>query len=469
MEIKEKISEWVDAHRAELISDTARLVAVRSVRGEPAPDAPFGPGPKQALDTALALCREYGFAVRDYDGCVGTADLNDLPSNLDILGHLDVVGEGGGWETDPYTAVEKDDGCLYGRGTDDDKGPVAAAILAMRCVRELGVPLRHGVRLIMGTDEESGSGDLPHYYAVEKPAPNTFTPDSGFPVYNVEKGGYKPVFTMAWEKTDALPRVSSLAGGFRINVIPAEAKAVVLGMTPERLRRLSAALVEKCGVAAAFREVPDGAEMTVTGRQAHAASPWEGNNGLTALLWILASLPLADCSSSSAIRKLSAMFPHGDWLGEACGIARKDDVSGPLTLSFTLLTVTETGLSGQFDSRVPICAGDRNCRLVIEDRLGRLGFSVEGAMQKPHHTPGDGAFVRTLLACYETYTGKKGECRYTGGGTYVHDIEGGVAFGAGMPGFDSHLHGANERMNIADMLCAAKIFALAIARLCGEA
>ena len=53
-----------------------------------------------------------------------------------------------------------------------------------------------------------------------------------------------------------------------------------------------------------------------------------------------------------------------------------------------------------------------------------------------------------------------------GGGTYVHDIPGGVAFGAGMPGFESNLHGANERMNIADMLTAIKIFAQVIYDLC---
>ena len=45
----------------------------------------------------------------------------------------------------------------------------------------------HGnARLLMGTDEESGSGDLPFYYKVHAPAPGTFSPDSGFPLYNVE-------------------------------------------------------------------------------------------------------------------------------------------------------------------------------------------------------------------------------------------------------------------------------------------
>ena len=154
MTLQERISQWVDAHEAELIRDIGRLVAVKSVRGEPEPDAPFGPGPRAALDEALALCSEYGFATALYGGAVGTADMNALPARVDILGHLDVVAEGAGWDTPPYEAVLKGDGCLYGRGTDDDKGPIVMALFAMRCVRELGLPLRHGCRLIMGACSE---------------------------------------------------------------------------------------------------------------------------------------------------------------------------------------------------------------------------------------------------------------------------------------------------------------------------
>ena len=45
MTVKERISQWVDAHEQDMIRDIARLVAVKSVRGEPEPGAPFGPGP----------------------------------------------------------------------------------------------------------------------------------------------------------------------------------------------------------------------------------------------------------------------------------------------------------------------------------------------------------------------------------------------------------------------------------------
>ena len=467
-ELAAKISAWTDARRDELLRDIARVCAVRSVKGEAADGAPFGPGPRAALDEALSLCGEYGFATAIYGGAVGSADLDPaLPAGVDILGHLDVVGEGEGWDTDPYKCVLKDDGCFYGRGTDDDKGPVVMALYAMRCVRDLGVKLRSNARLIMGTDEESGSGDLPYYYRDHAPAPGTFTPDSGFPLYNVEKGRYAPEFTASWPKTEALPRVAAFRGGFRTNVIPADASADVLGMDPRALRALAEPKAAAMGVEVRVTPLPGGAAISVHGHQAHAASPWDGKNGLTALLAILAGAPLADCPSTGAVRALAALFPHGDWLGRACGIAQKDQVSGELTLSFTLLSFDETSLSGQFDSRVPVCATEENCRRAADAALERAGFAVKGTMTAPHHTPADSPFVRTLLRCYETFAGQPGACMLTGGGTYVHDIPGGVAFGAGMPDFSSNLHGANERICVEDSLKAVKIFALSIAELCG--
>ena len=159
-------------------------------------------------------------------------------------------------------------------------------------------------------------------------------------------------------------------------------------------------------------------------------------------------------------------MPFGDGEGKALGIAMADEVSGPLTLAFSLFKLTEEGCEGSFDSRVPLCAGDENCRAVAERRFTEAGFTFRGALRPPHHTPGDTPFVSAMLRSYETYSGRKGECLSMGGGTYVHDIPGGVAFGAAMPDFESNLHSANERMNIKDMLTAIKIFAQVIYDLC---
>ena len=130
-----------------------RLAAIPSVKGEPAPGAPFGPEVARCLDQALAIADQLGLHAHNYDGYVGTVDLNDKPDAVHILGHLDVVAAGEGWTvTEPYQPVAKA-GLLYGRGVADDKGPMAAALLAMAAVKQLGIPLKQNAKLILGTDE----------------------------------------------------------------------------------------------------------------------------------------------------------------------------------------------------------------------------------------------------------------------------------------------------------------------------
>ena len=147
---------------------------------------------------------------------------------------------------------------------------------------------------------------------------------------------------------------------------------------------------------------------------------------------------------------------------------QKKQNDGKLTAVLTLLEVTPTGLDGKVDSRVSLCATEENCLNVARASFESKGFTFEGAQHAPHHTPADSPFVQTLLKRYEQYSGLKGECHSTGGGTYVHDIPGGVAFGCTLPGFDTHLHGADERVRVSDLMVSAKMFAHIIIDLCGE-
>lgn len=469
MEMKSRIEAYWDApeQRKLLLNVLGRLVAVRSVRGEPEPDAPFGAGPAKCLDEALAICQELGFGTENDAHYVGCADLNDKETALHILAHLDVVGEGKGWDTDPYGMVEKD-GLIYGRGVADDKGPLVTALLAMKCVRDLGVELPTNVRLIMGTDEESGSEDLAHYFQAHPYAKYTFSPDAEFPLINIEKGSYKPVFTRSFAPTQASPRVVRMEGGFRINVIPGEAEAVLVGLTAPAVGADLARVAEETGVAFTATAEGDGCRILAKGVGGHASTPAVGNNAVTALLKLLSALPLAECDSTAAVQALSALFPHGDNEGKALGMAVADEISGETSVAFTLLSLDENGVRGQFDSRTCLAAKDENTRLPAEDALNRGGFQVSGAMHAPHHTPADAPIVSKLLRCYEEYTGIRGAKPLAiGGGTYVHNIPGGVAFGCEVEGFETNMHGPNEKVAVETLLLSGKIFTQAILDLCG--
>ncbi|MGN0968262.1 MAG: Sapep family Mn(2+)-dependent dipeptidase, partial [Oscillospiraceae bacterium] len=436
MDYKKQIDAYFDAKEEDLIAAVTRLCAIRSVKGEAAPGAPFGPGPAAALDEALKLADEMGLTTKNVEGYVGTADLNEKDTVLHILGHLDVVGEGTGWTVcEPYEPKVAD-GSIYGRGTSDDKGPMVAALMAMQCVKDLNVPLTHNARVILGTDEESGSEDIAYYYSKEPYAPYTFSPDADFPVINIEKGFYRPTFTMAWEPETEGPRVVSFHGGFRLNVVPAEAECVVEGLPMRGLYAVAMKVGQATGVEFRIKHLEnDRIQIKALGQGGHAMEPEKSRNAITALLSVLYVCPLKeDLASTRAVRALFELMPPKDTRGAGLGIDQKDELSGELTVAFTMLDMDDRGITGRFDSRVPICANEENCKKVTEASFAKYGYTCTGHMDAPHHTDANSPFVQTLLKCYEQYTGEKGQCLAIGGGTYVHDIPGGVAFGPVMPG-----------------------------------
>jgi succinyl-diaminopimelate desuccinylase len=469
---KKQISDWVDAHEQELIEDIKTLVRIRSDRMEPQPEMPFGEGPAKALSAALELAKGYGFQTGSYDGYVGTVDF--LPENdhhLDILSHMDCVPVADGWTvTEPFDPVVVD-GKLYGRGAADDKGPGVAALYAIRCIRELGLPLKHNVRLIWGTDEECGSGDIEHYYKLEPEAKYTFSPDADYPVINIEKGGFHGDITGSFPESTALPRVKSMEAGLKLNVVPDKCHLEIEGMRKTVAEIYCAGTQEKTGVRFTVTELDKNTiAIDALGVGAHAAHPQDGNNAITATLALVASMHLAPCPQFTALQGLAELLPHGDYLGEGIGVKMSDEVSGELTLSLDILRVTTTELEAQFDSRCPLCANDENVKQAAMKRCATKGLQLADIpMRPPHHVPADSPFIQTLLSAYEKYTGvKNAKPLAIGGGTYCHELKNGVAFGCTMPGTDNHMHGNDEYAVVQELVTSVKIFADAILTLCGE-
>jgi dipeptidase, putative len=203
--MKKLIEDYFEQNKGLLIRDIMRLVRIKSDKEEAKSGKPYGDGPAEVLAAALEMASEMGFRTKHYDNYVGAIDFDDQKNKLDILAHLDVVPGGDGWTvTEPFNPVVKD-GKLYGRGTIDDKGPAVAALYAMKAVKDLNIPLKAGVRLILGTDEECGSSDIRYYYGIEEEAPMTFSPDASFPVVNIEKGGLQGKFESRLKSQPRLP------------------------------------------------------------------------------------------------------------------------------------------------------------------------------------------------------------------------------------------------------------------------
>jgi succinyl-diaminopimelate desuccinylase len=76
---------------------------------------------------------------------------------LGYCSHIDVVpaGDHSLWDVEPYGALIKD-GRLYGRGSSDAKGPIAAALEAVAILKASGFVPKGTLELELVADEESG-------------------------------------------------------------------------------------------------------------------------------------------------------------------------------------------------------------------------------------------------------------------------------------------------------------------------
>ena len=464
---RDRIEEFFKANGDRMVADICSLIEINSVRTAAQPGKPFGEGPALAFERMAQICGRLGLECENHGNYVLTARTGGAEEKLGILAHLDVVEAGIGWNGDPFVPVISD-GKIFGRGSSDDKGPAVAAAYALAAAHYVMPDMPFGVTLITGGAEETGSEDIRHYFADRPYPPMSFSPDAAYPVINIEKGAYGPEFGADWEDDGALPRVVELIGGRTNNIVPQFAHAVIEGISREVLAQTCADAAQKTGVRFEITPCEVGFSVSAEGQGAHASMPQIGNNAQTALIYVLTQLPLADGEGSRMLKKLAALFPHGVTDGSSLAIAQSDEISGALTLNFGVLEFTTTGFRGRFDSRVPICGTPATVSQIAADRLESNGIKVSTReMRKPHYTPEDSPLVKTLLNVYESYTGLPGECIAIGGGTYVHDIEGGVAFGCEVADEDCHIHGPNEFADIQLLLLSAKMFTQVIIDICG--
>ncbi len=188
--MKDLINKKVDELADDLIASVIRLVNIKSVEEKPSEDSPFGKGPRLALEEALKLSEELGFTTKNIDNYAGYAQYGkggDHSDYIGIFGHLDVVPEGDGWKYEPYGG-QIDQGKMYGRGVLDNKGPIISNLYALYVLKELGVETDLPVRIVFGTNEETGFNDMKYFLEKEKAPLMGWTPDNKFPAIYGERG-----------------------------------------------------------------------------------------------------------------------------------------------------------------------------------------------------------------------------------------------------------------------------------------
>ena len=437
--MKEKIRSAFESYRDEMLSDLAAIVAIDSSGGEPKPGAPFGEGPAEALNTFLKMAERMGFETDNVDNYAGTVSLGSGEETVGVLAHLDVVPAGKGWETDPFRMTIKD-GKMYGRGVIDDKGSAIAALYGMRIIRDLGLPLKRGIRLVVGTNEEQGSKCMEYYVAHREPPTLGFTPDASYPLIHGEKGSF-------WAKLffdkEELP-ILKMEAGEAFNAVPSECEVFLDGSVDIDTLKASAGKGFSEGYPVTIEKTDDGKiRMLVKGLAAHGSMPYLGVNAA-----VSAAMILCDALGEKAGKMLhfTRDVIGRDPYGKTAGVFFEDE-NGVLTLNLGLLRFENgEGWLGT-DIRFPVTGTGAYATGLYRAMAEKYGIRADiPTPSEPHFVPEDSELVTKLLNVYREVTGEKDAKSCTiGGGTYARHVgKKFVAFGPEFGDQDYCMHNANE-------------------------
>jgi len=149
--------DYIDSHLSETLDDLKRLTAQPSVSAQRV-------GVRECGEMVVEELRKAGFEAElvptadpDYPGIIAEAE-GESDTTLLLYNHYDVqpadpLDE---WDTPPFEPTERD-GCIYGRGISDDKGPLIARIAAIKALRATKGALPIRVRWCLEGAEEIGS------------------------------------------------------------------------------------------------------------------------------------------------------------------------------------------------------------------------------------------------------------------------------------------------------------------------
>lgn len=452
------LDDLVLSMKDEMLKDISGIIKFRSYKSSATDDAPFGIETKKALEYVLSLGEKYGFKTRNVDNYAGHVEFGNGKKIFGVLGHLDVVPEGSGWSVDPYGGIVKD-GYLWGRGAEDDKGPIMAAFFALKAVKDFGVSKNGKIRIIFGTNEESGWECMKHYFKHEQKPDWGVTPDGAFPMINVEKGIVNIEVSLLRSHPIGKGRLSLLSfkGGEASNMVPQNAK-VILRINDERFSFESLKnLKPSNGAKINFEVNKNILEISSTGKSAHGANPSIGINAISALVELISTLDLDDEEILGHLKNISKKVGY-ETDGKSLGIAGQDEMSGPLTVNLGLMEITQKRMKLVLNIRYPIFFNLRMIKRQIEEALKGLKVSI-GHHHDPLFVSPDNELIHLLSDVYEDVTGQKPYLIAIGGGTYARAIPNAVAFGPTFPGHESREHQPDERISIEDLLMISRIYA----------
>ncbi len=364
-----------------------------------------------------------------------------------------------GWTHPPFEMTVDDDR-LYGRGTEDDKGPIAAALVTMHTLSKFGLLPQGQLQVIMGTGEESDWSGMQAFAKSRKQAKNVISIDASFPVVVAESG------FVAW--TLNIAKAAYTTGAKCIEVLDVKAGQFLTQVPGDGHLTMTAApgLVAQVEAAAQAAKkalgdkrlgyevikTADKVTLKVSGDAVHSSEADAGANALWLLAKAADGIELCPTATKNTLKLVSTYFAGDHW-GKTLNLAYEHPVMGKLLVIPTVLRTEESQIVLRINMRRPADMSSEDFSKKMDASLKQMQSTTPGLVEAkdgryvgvPALVDPKSHLVKTLMNIYRQAaadpTAKPKSIR---GGTYARLFEGAVSFGPALPGHTYRGHAPDE-------------------------
>lgn len=412
----------IEKYEKEIISDIERVVNIPSVRdlASKTKGAPFGLPIRDAMNQFLEIAEKLGFEVSDHDGYAVSAQLGSDDEHIGVLGHLDVVeANEEGWDTPPFTFTIKDN-MMFGRGVNDDKGPVIGALYAAKFAYDQASNKKRSVRIIAGGAEETTWECMDYYFKHNDQPVYGFSPDGNFPIVNGEMG----ILQLSLQFNEDVKKI--ITSEPRVNYV-----------------------CHKLTVN----------DKEYTGDVLLSRNPHRGSNAIDQYFD-------EQIVHQTSVEHFISNFLHHDYKGETLNLKTEHEHMLDLSVCMMSLNSNEMGYELCLDVRYPVNINKAEIISRFESLKSIYNFDMEIIRDmQPLYVSEDGPLIHVLKDAYREVMDETPEVLTKGGASYARVLEHGVAFGATFENENPRVHMANEQMPISSLKKAMEIYCVAIEKL----
>lgn len=383
------------------------------------------------------------------------------------------------WKQSPFQLDAKSEpGRLLGRGTEDDKGPIASGLYAMKAIKDKTVSkklaLNKRIELYIYMAEESDWAPLETFLKTHTPPQMNITLDAEYPVVIAEKGYGTVQLTVPPQQPSIAPNethLTAFGGGFFGSQIPEDAYANIANATPEIEQAIKQRAAKQAKMQYSYHWQDHQLQIKARGVSAHSSKPEDGVNAIAMLADTLNLRTWPESTAGSMVNLINELIGtslYGEKFGTA---AYHDSFMGSMSVAPTVIKQIPEGIQLGINIRRP--QGKASAQLQQEMQAALDAWQTKHVALRNVTIELSDPWIRkdvpqlpTLLSVFSHYTGiKNAQPISVGGGTNSRLFPNAVSFGPTMPGKVYSGHSEHEFISTKQLLLNLQMYTAVLVEL----